>query len=80
MTIAVLAEVFRDVLEAPDLELQPTLSAAEVEGWDSFNHINLILAIEERFNIEFTTEEIGELRTVDDLVGALQRKGCAVAW
>lgn len=80
MSIELLTEVFREVLEAPDLELQPMLSAADIETWDSFNHINLILAIESRFEIEFTTEEIGELRTVDDLVGALQHKGCAVSW
>jgi acyl carrier protein len=80
MSIEPLTEVFRDVLGEPDLALRPDLSAGDVETWDSFNHINLILAIEDRFGIEFSTEEIADLTTVGDLVGALQGKGCAVGW
>jgi acyl carrier protein len=80
MSIEPLTEVFRDVLGAPELALRPELAAGDVETWDSFNHINLILAIEDRFGIEFSTEEIADLKSVGDLVGALQRKGCPVAW
>jgi acyl carrier protein len=69
-----LTRVFRDVLQAEDLVIGPTTVAEDVKGWDSAAHVNLILAIEMELNVVFNTGEIDEMRTVGDLVDAIERK------
>ena len=66
---------FREVFEAPDLILTEQLTAADVEGWDSFAHINLIVALEEAFHVSFTTTELGQMTCVGDLITLLEAKG-----
>ena len=43
------------------LVLTPGLTAADVPDWDSFIHINLIVAVETRFKIKFQTAELEQL-------------------
>ena len=44
-----LTEVFRDVFEAPALEIAESTTADDVAGWDSLSHVNLIVAVETAF-------------------------------
>ena len=50
------------------------LTAADVPEWDSFNHINLIVAIETRFKIKFQTAELEQLHTVGHLAELIEQK------
>jgi acyl carrier protein len=45
-----------------------------VEGWDSFNHINIVVAVEAHFGIKIHTAEIEELRNVGELVELVEKK------
>jgi acyl carrier protein len=56
------------------LVLTPGLSAADVPEWDSFNHINLIVAVEARFNIKFQTAELESMQTVGHLADLIEKK------
>lgn len=67
-------EIIRDVFAVPDLALSNTTTAAEVESWDSFNHMNLIMRIEEEFGISFDTDEIGRMGNVGELLAAVETK------
>ncbi|MFN0075081.1 MAG: acyl carrier protein [Prosthecobacter sp.] len=73
--IKLVTPIFRNVFDAPSLEVSESLSAADVEGWDSFAHINLIVALEEAFKVSFTTTELGQMACVGDLITLLQAKG-----
>jgi acyl carrier protein len=64
---AQLTAIFRDLFDDETLVLTPGLTAADVPEWDSFNHINLIVAIETRFKIKFQTAELEQLHTVGHL-------------
>ena len=66
--------VFRDVFDRPDLQITPETDAADIEGWDSLMHINLIVAIEERLGIAFTTVEIGSFACVGDVADLVAGK------
>jgi acyl carrier protein len=68
------ARIIRDVLDRPDLVLDEHTTAQTVEGWDSFNHINIVVAVEARFGIKFQTAEIEELKNVGELVGLVAAK------
>jgi len=59
--------ILRDVLNLPDLKVTPATTAENVEGWDSFAHINLVVAIEQHFHIKIHTAEIEELKNVGEL-------------
>ena len=69
-----LTEVFRTVFDQPELVLHIDMTAADVENWDSLNHIDLIVAIERKFMIKFTTREITGLKTVGDLAELTAKK------
>lgn len=72
-----LTEIFHDVFADDSIELTPGLAAGQVDGWDSFNHLNIIVAVESRFGIKMRTSEIETLTNVGDLVGTIRRKaGC----
>ncbi len=69
-----MTEIFRDVFMRDDLVLKAELSAKDVQGWDSFKQIEIIMAIEERFGIKFTTRELDSLQNVGDLVRVVAAK------
>ena len=66
--------VFRLILDNPELELVPSMKMGDSAEWDSFVHINLIIALESEFDIEFDSEEIGSLLSVDQIVIAVTEK------
>ena len=58
----------------PNLEIRDDLTAGDVPGWDSFNHVNLIINIEEEFGIRFTSGEVSGMKNVGDLKRILALK------
>jgi acyl carrier protein len=69
-----LDEIFRDLFDLPDLELTPETSAADIEEWDSVNHVMLVVEIERQFKVKFHTAEIEEMKNVGDLVKLIINK------
>ena len=56
-----LSEIFSDIFMRDDITLSPGLTANQVEGWDSFKQIEIIMAAEERFNVKFSSRELDDL-------------------
>ncbi len=69
-----LTEIFRDLFDDESIVLAPQTTASDIEGWDSFNHINLIVATEAKFKIKFNTAEIESLHNVGHLVQVIEKK------
>ncbi|HCX25131.1 MAG: hypothetical protein QF502_07750 [Nitrospinaceae bacterium] len=69
-----LTDIFRVLFNRPDLELSDNLSAKDVPGWDSFNHVNLIINIEEEFSVRFSNDEVGGMQNVGNLKALLASK------
>ena len=80
MAIDEVQAVFRRVFEREDLKIFPEMSAKDVDDWDSFNHINLIISLEETFDVRFSTDEIAGMTCVGDLITILQGRGHDVSW
>jgi acyl carrier protein len=72
--LAELTDLFRDVFERPDLTLTRQTTAQDVEGWDSVNHINVIVAAEMHFGVKFKTAELDEMKNVGELVDLIGQK------
>lgn len=71
---AKLTEIFRTLFNNPSLVLRDELTAPDVPGWDSFNHINLVMQIEEDFSLRFTTDEIVSLKNVGEFKALIAAK------
>ena len=69
-----LHQVFITTLENPNFQLEPMLKMGDAPEWDSFVHINLIIAIESEFGIEFDSAEIGNLLSVSQILNAITTK------
>ncbi len=67
-----LTRVFHQVFANDTIQLTETMTADDVEGWDSFSHINLIIAVELEFNIEFTQREILNFDNIGALLSCIQ--------
>jgi acyl carrier protein len=72
-----LNEIFRQVLDDDTIALTPSMTAEDVEGWDSMNHIFIVVEIEKRFGVKFQAAEMEELKNVGELAGLLRRKTSA---
>jgi acyl carrier protein len=69
-----LTEIFRDVFMREDMTLAAPMSAKDVQGWDSYKHIEIIIGIEEHYGIKFHTKELDKLQNVGDIVQAVMAK------
>ncbi len=69
-----LTGIFREVFDNPAIVLHDQTTAADVENWDSLNHIDLIVGVERKFKIKFTTREVTSLKTVGDLAELIAKK------
>ena len=67
-------DIFIDVLDNDDIKLTPESTAKDVEEWDYLNHIQLIVAIEKKFKLRFTTAEISSWKTVGEMCSAIEKK------
>ena len=63
--------VVRNVFADDEISLTPTSTADEVDGWDSLMHLNVIIALEKRFAIRFSTAEISDLKEEGKNIGSL---------
>jgi acyl carrier protein len=64
------ADIFQIPAEKVTLESSPET----VETWDSVQHLNLILALEERFGIQFEPEETEDMKSVGAIAELVRRK------
>jgi len=54
-----------DVFQLPEEVLVPSASPDTIETWDSIQHLNLVLAMEQEFGLQFTPEEIEQMLSLE---------------
>ena len=69
-----LLAIFREIFYNDDMQISDDMGAKDVVGWDSLAQVKLVIAIEEEFEVKFTTQEVAEMRCIGDLRAALQRR------
>lgn len=72
--LADLTDIIGDVLDQPDIALTRDTVANDVPGWDSVNHINIVVGVEIRFRVKFRTAELDEIKNVGDFVDLIAKK------
>jgi len=67
-------EVLREVFGKKDLVINDKLNADDIEEWDSFAHLNLIMILEQEFSVNFALGELQDMKNVGDLLYLLEDK------
>ena len=66
--------LFRDLFDDDSIVLTPETTARDVERWDSLSHVDMMVMVEETFDIRFSTREVTSLANVGQLVQAIERR------
>jgi len=73
-TLSKLQEIFHDIFDDNTIVLSRETTANDIEGWDSFTHINIIVTCENEFGVKFNLSEIANLKNVGNLVDLIEKK------
>jgi acyl carrier protein len=73
-TVAIVGDVIADVFGLPREDVTETTERDDIPEWDSLGHLNLMLALEDAFNISFTVDEMPDLVSVPAIVAKVIEK------
>lgn len=68
-----MSEIFAELFSRSDITMSPELSSRDVMGWDSMKQVELIMAVEDRFDIRLKSKEIENLQSIGDLVAVIEK-------
>jgi acyl carrier protein len=63
-----------DLFGVPADQITRESSTESVEAWDSTQHLNFVLALEEKFNIQFSPEEMERMKNIGSTVKVVDNK------
>ena len=69
-----LNNVFQDVFDDDTIVVRDETTAADIEDWDSLEHINLMVAIEKDFGMRFNMAEVTGLKNVGEMVDVILKR------
>ena len=67
--------VFSKVLGVDSVVVGDDSSPATIPSWDSVNHLNLVMALEEEFRVSISTEEAMKMTDVGAILKTLRDHG-----
>ena len=67
------SEIFRTVFDDEELVISRETTSEDIEDWDSLEQINLLVAMEKRFSIQFKLEDVKNLSNVGDMLDLIER-------
>lgn len=62
-----LQNLFQRVFKNTELKISSSMTAEDIQGWDSMANIRLILEVEREFNIRISAIEVSSLKSISDL-------------
>lgn len=70
-----LNDVFRDVFDDSSIVVTDKTTSADIEDWDSIEHINLIGAVEDEFGLRFKMKEVSGMKNVGEMIDIISERG-----
>lgn len=68
-----LKKIIGQVVGNDQITINSDTTADKVPGWDSFNHINIIMGAEMEFGIRFNVAELESIKNVGDFVALIEK-------
>ena len=69
-----LTEIFRTNFDDDEIDLTDETSSSDIEDWDSLEQINLVVAIQDAFDVKFNIDEVNAMKNVGEMVGYIIEK------
>ena len=69
-----LNKVFRDIFDDESIVVKPETTSADIEDWDSLEHINLVVAVEQEFGMKFNMNEVTTMKNVGEMVDIIMSR------
>ncbi len=63
-----------DIFAVPVQKIGADSSPDTISAWDSMQHLNLILALEEKFGFQLSPEEMEQMRSLGQISAMLESK------
>jgi acyl carrier protein len=67
-------DVAAAILNVPRGTLTEQSSPSDIESWDSMQHLQIILALEEAFGMKFSAAEIDKMQSIGAMATALEQR------
>lgn len=67
--------VFREVFDDNSIVVTDETVADDIDGWDSFEHINLVVAVEEEFSFKIPMGKVVAMKNVGEMVDIILEMG-----
>lgn len=65
MNMGRVRKIISETFKIKESEITPQTNMKDIDSWDSLTHMELIVSLEDEFEIEFTADEIMEMTTVE---------------
>jgi acyl carrier protein len=69
--LATLTQILRDLIGDDQIELTMATVREDVPGWDSFNYVNFIVAVEAEYGVKFRIADVESFPDVGAIVKAI---------
>lgn len=73
-----LEKIFSDVFALPESTVVDSLALHDIPTWDSLAHMMLIVQLEETYQVQFTGDEIADMKSVGDARTVLLAHGAVL--
>jgi acyl carrier protein len=70
-----LRETIAQTLDVAPDSITQTSTAPDVPGWDSLGHVNLMMALEQTFDVQLEVEDFPRLTSVPAILDYLKHAG-----
>jgi len=64
-----------EVLQMPAAEITDDLAMKSVDAWDSLKHMELVVSLEQSFEIQLSFDEIVTMQSVSEIKRVLRERG-----
>ena len=68
-------KVLNDVFPSIDGKIDNNWGPDQIQDWDSLNHLNLVMALSQKFDVTLEFEEVLFIETIGDIFKVLKKKG-----
>lgn len=70
-----LRKLMAELLRIPQSEITDTLAMKQTDSWDSLKHMELVVTLEETFDVQLTSDEIITMLDMEGITRVLTEKG-----
>ena len=74
LKISELEKILINFFKNKNLKIKNNTNIKDVKGWDSLNHIKIIVILEKQFKIKFSGDQIYKIKNMNDILKNINKK------